>query len=165
MKILLVNGSLRRGDACGEAVQKAAERLKAAGAETEVFWPVRTEDLPCSGCGACRGAGMCVADPRAGEFLKAAAACDVLLVFAPIGLLGLGVPLKNLLERAALLSARKGGLLLEGRRAAALQTGRQSARAAQQLAALLEQLGLFPLREDGGEPEKLLAEWIREDGI
>ena len=162
MKILLINGSLRAKDACGEAVQRAAERLRGAGAETEVFWPVRTADLPCSGCGVCRGAGMCVADPRAGEFLRAAASCELLAFFAPVGLLGVGVPLKNLMERAALLSSRRGGQLLEGKRAAALPIGRRSASSARQLARLLSGLGLPPLRGDGDAPEKLLCEIIEE---
>lgn len=157
MRVLLINGSLRAGDACADALRRAEERLCAAGLETVRFWPVRTAQLPCSGCGACRGAGMCVADPRAGAFLKDAAACDALLFFAPAGLLGVGVDMKNFLERVAALNRRADGRPLAGRCAAALPVGRRSGRAEKQLTALLEGLGL-PAPEAG----TALWEIIRE---
>ncbi len=142
MKLLLVNGSLRRFDACAEAVAREEARLREQGADTEVFWPVKTENLACSGCGACRGAGMCVADPRAAEFLKAAADCEALLFFVPVGLLGPAVDVKNFIERAAALNRARGGKPLAGKRAAAFPVGRSGERAEKQVAALLAGLGL-----------------------
>ncbi len=142
MKILLVNGSLRRADACAEAVSREEARLREEGAETAVFWPVKTLNLACSGCGACRGAGMCVADPRAGEFLKAAADCEALLFFVPVGLFGPGIDVKNLIERAALINRKRGGQPLAGKRAAMIPVGRQGERTEKQLRALLAELGL-----------------------
>lgn len=142
MRILLVNGSARRDDACGEAARRTAERLEAGGAETAIFWPVKTKGLACSNCGACKGAGMCVADPRAGEFLKEAAAYDALLFFVPVGLLGPGVDARNFLLRVAELNHRRGGKPLQGKRAAAVPTGRRSARSEAQIRSLVAALGL-----------------------
>ena len=142
MKVLLINGSLRANDACGEAVRRAEAQLAGAGAETGVFWPVKTENLPCSGCGACRGAGMCVADPRAGEFLRAAAQSDGFMIAAPVGLLGLGMDLRNLLKRAAELAARSRNNPFAGKPAAPLIIGRLNRRAARELRELTQALGL-----------------------
>ena len=156
MRVLLIDGGRRPEDPCREALRRAEERLRAAGHETELFWPLYTEDLPCSGCGACRGAGMCVADPRAGAFLKAAAACGGFVLAAPMGLLGPDVHVKNLLERAVVLAARRENSPFAGKQALALPVGRQSARGERQLAALLDELGLRA-------PDETLAALIKEE--
>ena len=148
MKLLLVYGRLRDGG----AIDAVTESLRQSGVETEIFSPLKTEDLLCSGCGACRGAGMCVADPRGKEFLKAAADCDALLLIAGGGLFGLDVDMKNLLERTASLAQRRDGDPPAGKRAAALLFCRGSGRkTADQMAALLRKLG-WRLPESGGLP-------------
>lgn len=139
MRLLLVDGC-RREDGPG---REAEAQLRALGAETERFRPLYTEDLPCAGCGACHGSGLCVADPRAGDFLRAAAGCDGLLLVCPAGLLGIDVHAKNLLERAALLAARREKSPFAGKPAAALLAGKRTgARASAQAEGLLRALGL-----------------------
>lgn len=137
MKVLLINGSAK-----SETLRCIGESLRAEGFETELFWPVKTEDLLCSGCGACHGAGMCVADPRAGEFLRAAAQSDGFMIAAPVGLLGLGMDLRNLLKRAAELAARSRNNPFAGKPAAPLIIGRLNRRAARELRELTQALGL-----------------------
>ena len=139
MKLLLVYGRLR-GALAAEA-EKAAEELRRSGVETEIFSPLKTESLPCSGCGACGGSGMCVADPRGHEFLRAAAGCDGFLIAAPAGLFGLGVDLRNLLRRAAELAARSKTDPFVGK-PVALIGGRLSERTAKELRELTRALGL-----------------------
>lgn len=152
MKLLLVYGRLRERGGLRAAVEALTEGLRKDGVETEAFSPLKTEDLLCSGCGACRGAGMCVADPRGKEFLKAAADCDALLLIAGGGLFGLEIDMKNLLERAASLGQRWEADPLAGKRAAALLLCRGSGRkSADQMAALLRKLG-WRLPESGGLP-------------
>ena len=141
MKLLLVVGRLRERDPLRGSVAALAEDLRQSGVETEVFSPLKTEDLLCSGCGACKGAGMCVADPRGKEFLKAAAGCDGFLIAAPVGLLGLGIDLRNLLMRAAELTARSKNDPFAGK-PAALIVGRLSRKAAKELRELTQALGL-----------------------
>ena len=156
MKVLLINGSPRKEDACAEAARRAAARLEAAGIETGLFWPVKTENLLCSGCGACQGRGMCVADPRAGELLRAAGDCEALLFVVPVGLFGPGVDVRNLMERVALLNEKQDGRPLSGKCAAALPVGRRSARGDAQLDALLKKLGL-------PRPDGALARLLEEE--
>ncbi len=151
MRILFVYGRLR-GRGPNEALAAAAEELRQAGVEVEVFSPLKTESLLCSGCGACRGAGLCVADPRGHEFLKAAGSCDGFLFAASGGLLGLDIDMKNLLERAASLTKRRDSDPLAGKRAAALMFCRRGGRkSAAQLAELLQKLALR-LPESGEVP-------------
>ncbi len=163
MKVLLVNGSLKANDACGKSVKEAAVRLESAGADTEIFWPVLTKAIPCGGCGACRGSGMCVSDPKGGEFVKAASFADILLLFAPAGLFGVGIPLKNLIERAAFLCAKKQDFPLKGKSAAAIPVGRSSAKISKQLDALLNVLELNKIGPDSDteDPVSCLMELIR----
>lgn len=177
MKLLLTNGSLRKGDGLPAAASLAAEKLDREGLETQLFQPVKTEDLPCSGCGACKGAGMCVADPRAGEFLRAAQDCGAFLFLAPAGLLGPDIGIKNFLERIAQLAARRKDSPLAGKPAAALLVVRrgEGSGAAKQLRELLRAAG-FRLRGadavrvcragDPGIPEALaaLAAALGEEG-
>ncbi len=143
MRALLINGGAQRNEGCA-AVEK---RLREQGAETAVFWPIRTENLPCSGCGACRGAGMCVADPRPGAFLKEAAAFDTLVFLIPVGLFGPSVDMKNFIGRAAALNRAREGKWLAGKVAAAVPLGRRSAKNDARVRALLAELGL-PEKED-----------------
>ena len=84
---------------------------------------------------------MCKADPRGGEFLRAAAGCDGFLIAAPVGLFGLGVDLRNLLMRAAELTARSKNDPFAGK-PAALIVNRLSRKAAKELRELIEALGL-----------------------
>lgn len=156
MKILLVNGSLKARDACSQAVNDAAGRLKSSGADTEIFWPILTKDIPCGGCGACKGSGMCVADPKGGEFIKAASSADILLFFAPAGLFGISIPLKNLMDRAAFLCSKKQDFPLKGKSAAAIPVGRSSAKIIKQLDDLLNVLDLRKI-DPGADTEDTVS--------
>ena len=150
MKLLLVHGRLRERDPLRIAVEDLKAELRRCGMDTEPFSPLKTEDLLCSGCGACKGAGLCVADPRAKEFLRAADGCDALLFISSGSLFGLDIDMKNLLERAASLVLRRGDRPLAGKKAAALLLCRSGGRkSADQIAALLQKLGLRP-PEGGG---------------
>lgn len=152
MKILLIQGSLRDRDGLHIALEGAAEKLRQAGLEAEIFRPIKTEGLVCSGCGACKGAGMCVYDPRGQDFVKAAAGCDAFLFMSTGGLFGLNVDMKNFLARVAALTLRREVNPLAGKRAAALVLCRRGGgKAAGQMAALLQTLGLC-LPESGGVP-------------
>ena len=145
MRLLLVYGRLRERGGLRAAVEALTEELRKNGVETEAFSPLKTEDLLCSGCGACRGAGLCVADPRGKEFLKAAGGCDALLFISSGSLFGLDIDMKNLLERAVSLALRRGDRPLAGKKAAALLLCRSGGRkSADQIAALLQKLGLMP---------------------
>ena len=151
MKLLLVHGRLRERDPLRIAVEDLKAELRRCGMDTEPFSPLKTEDLLCSGCGACKGAGLCVADPRAKEFLRAADGCDALLFISSGSLFGLDIDMKNLLERAASLALRREVNPMAGKRAAALLLCRSGGRrSADQIAALLQKLGLMP--ESGGLP-------------
>lgn len=147
MKVLLVNGSLKQDGACAEALAEAEKRLRGQGAETAVFWPVRTENLACSGCGACKGAGMCVADPRPGAFLREAAEFDTLVFFIPVGLFGPSVDMIHFIRRVAQINSTREGKRLAGKTAAAIAVGRRSAKNDARVRALLAELGL-PEKED-----------------
>lgn len=138
MKILLICGRLSDR----AALEGAAEALRREGLEAEVFSPIKTENLVCSGCGACKGAGMCVYDPRGQDFVRAAVGCDAFLFAAPAGLFGLDVDMKNFLERVAALTLRREVNPLAGKPAAAVILCRRGGRAADQMTALLRQLGL-----------------------
>lgn len=143
MKVLLINGSLSERGALSALLEEAAEELKKAGLETELFWPIKTKSLMCSGCGACKGAGMCVADPRGREFVAAAAGCDGFLFAAPSGLLGIDVDMKNFLERIVSLTQRLETHALKGKSAAALVLCRAGGKkAAAQTDELLRRIGL-----------------------
>ena len=151
MKLLLVYGRLRERGGLRAAVEALTEELRKDGVETEAFSPLKTENLLCSGCGACRGAGLCVADPRGKELLKAAAGCDALLFISSGSLFGLDIDMKNLLERAASLALRREVNPMAGKRAAVLLLCRSGGRrSADQIAALLQKLGL--MLESGGLP-------------
>lgn len=144
MKLLLVNGSLKEKDAASAALLAAGEELKRAGAETGLFWPIQSDNLYCSGCGACKGSGMCVYDPRGLDFVKAAAESEGLLFVLPAGLFGLDVPVRNFFERVKALTRKPSASPLYGKPAAAVILCRRGGRtkAAKQAADYLSELGL-----------------------
>ena len=53
MRLLLVYGRLRERGGLRAAVEALTEELRKNGVETEPFSPLKTENLLCSGCGAC----------------------------------------------------------------------------------------------------------------
>lgn len=162
MKVLLINGSLSKREGLRAALDEAAKELTKAGLETELFWPIKTENLACSGCGACKGAGMCVYDRRGHEFVKAAADCDAFLFAAPAGLLGMDINMKNFLERILSLTQRRE--TLKGKYAAAMIVCRMGGRkAAAQTDELLRRIGLlFP---EGAEPPVVKPDDPRREEI
>ena len=157
MKLLIVYDNSNDRDGLSSAAEKTAEVLRMRGPEVEIFTPLKTKDQICSGCGACKGAGMCVFDPRGKEFMKAAEQSDAFLFAAHGGILGLNVEVKNILEQAASLAKRRGKDPLCGKPAAALLICRRGGRsAAKQMSSLLDKCG-FNL-PSGKDPEV-----IRED--
>lgn len=144
MKLLLVNGSLKEKDAASAVLDAAAEKLISFKAEIERFWPIQSENLICSGCGACKGSGMCVYDPRGLDFVKAAAASDGLLFVLPAGLFGLDVPVRNFLERVKALTRKQSRSPVFGKPAVAVILCRLGGgkKAAQQAEDFLSGLGL-----------------------
>ena len=144
MKLLLVNGSRREKGEEGALLDAAMGEISSAEAQIERFWPIQSEHLICSGCGACKGSGMCVYDPRGLDFVKAAAASEGILFVLPAGRLGLDVPVRNFLERVKALTPKPDASPLVGKPAAAVILCRRGTgkKAAKQAADLLGELGL-----------------------
>ena len=146
MKRLLVNGEIAENGRGREATDAAAEACEAAGCGAELFWPVKTKDMICSGCGSCGGAGLCIYDPRGMAFIKAANGSDALLFAVPVGFFGASMDVRNLLRRAAAIAERCKTPPLAGKRAAVLLFGRKSGvgQAERQLRMMFKGCGLQP---------------------
>ena len=150
MKLLLVDGSARENTPVGAVLDELSAALSARGIETERFWPISDPRALCSGCGACRGAGVCVNDLRPADFVKAAVDCDGFVFAVPANLLGtrLRTDTKHFLTAAFSRAARRKENPLTGKCTAMLIAARGSGGAVQaQLRAELEAAGLRPVGE------------------
>lgn len=150
MKLLLVDGSARENTPVGAVLDELSAALSARGIETERFWPISDPRALCSGCGACRGAGVCVNDLRPADFVKAAVDCDGFVFAAPTNLTGtrLRTDMKNFLAAAFSRAARREENPLNGKCAAVLLTARgRGAAVFTRFRTVLDGAGLRPAGE------------------
>lgn len=83
MKVLLLNGSPRRGNTRA-ALEECAGALNECGVETEIV-DIGTQAVPgCRACGACHRLGRCVIDDAVNEFAEKLRAADGFIVGAPV---------------------------------------------------------------------------------
>jgi len=87
MKVLLLNGSPRKGGNTYTALNEVAKQLNANGLETEIFWIGNKPVRGCAACGTCfkRGDGKCVFnDDLTNEISAKVAEADGLVIGSPV---------------------------------------------------------------------------------
>ncbi|MBQ5381300.1 MAG: flavodoxin family protein, partial [Ruminococcus sp.] len=84
MKVLIINGSPRRGGNTALAVEEAASVLQKEGIETETVTIGSKPVRGCVACNRCASLGRCVFDDAVNELAEKFAAADGLLVAPPV---------------------------------------------------------------------------------
>lgn len=109
MKVLLVNGSPRKGGKgnTNVALEAVAEALNDEGIETEIFW-IGTSVAGCMGCEGCNKKGECVIDDKVNEFRKLAFEADGFVFGAPVHYAHAGSNMLAFLDRLFYSSGRAG---------------------------------------------------------
>lgn len=99
-KIILINGSPRKGGNCDSITEKAAEVLRASGAEVFEF-DIRDKKVGnCLGCNACKKpGGTCVQKDDAYDLIGRLAECDGILLASPIYFAQIPGTVKVLIDR------------------------------------------------------------------
>lgn len=83
MKVLMLNGSIRKNGNTNAALLEIAETLKKQGIDSEIVYinePVRD----CIGCGGCTGEGCKFGDDGVNEFIKKAKEADGFIFGTPV---------------------------------------------------------------------------------
>ena len=84
MKVLLVNGSPKKGGNTARALGEIASELSAQGIEPEIFQLGGAAIRDCIGCGGCSGKGRCVfGDDPANKFIELAEEADGFVFGSP----------------------------------------------------------------------------------
>ena len=84
MKVLIINGSPRRGGNTARAVEEIVKVLDKNGIESETI-NIGNENLPgCKACGGCYKSGKCVIDDIVNETAPKFEAADGLIVASPV---------------------------------------------------------------------------------
>ena len=124
MKVLLINGSPRKGGNTTVALEEMAKTFQAEGIETELVQVGALAIRGCLACGHCAKEGKCVIDDVVNELAEKFEACDGLVVGSPVYYAGPNATLCALMDRlfyssnfdktmkvgAAICVARRGGL-------------------------------------------------------
>ncbi len=84
MKVLIINGSPRRGGNTALAVEEAASVLQKEGIETETVTIGSKPVRGCVACNRCASLGRCVFDDAVNELAEKFEAADGLLVASPV---------------------------------------------------------------------------------
>lgn len=107
MKVLLINGSARKGNTF-LALTECAGELGRRGIETEIFNIGSAPVHGCIGCGGCRkGNGCVLTDDILGEMVEKMAAADGIIIGSPVYYAGPNGALCALLDRAFHSSASR----------------------------------------------------------
>ena len=84
MKVILVNGSSRKGGCTGVALNEVARGLRDNGIETEHFF-IGNAALPdCIACRKCRELGRCVFQDLVNDFVERARQADGFVFGSPV---------------------------------------------------------------------------------
>ena len=84
MKVILVNGSSRKGGCTGVALNEVARGLRDNGIETEHFF-IGNAALPdCIACRKCRELGRCVFQDLVNDFVERARQADGFVCGSPV---------------------------------------------------------------------------------
>lgn len=123
MKILMLNGSPRKGSNTGLALAEMEQVFHKNGLETEIIQVGAMDIRGCMGCGYCYKNGKCTIDDIVNELAPKFEACDGLVVGSPVFYAAANGTLVSLLDRlfystpfnktmkvgAAVVVARRGG--------------------------------------------------------
>ena len=124
MKVLLLNGSPRRGGNTSIALEEMVRIFEAEGIETETIQVGNKDIRGCIACGGCAAKGKCVFDDLVNEIAPKFQECDGLVVGSPVYYASANATLVALLTRlfysthfdktmkvgASVVAARRGGL-------------------------------------------------------
>lgn len=124
MKVLLLNGSPRRGGNTSIALEEMVKIFKAEGIETETIQVGNKDIRGCIACGSCAAKGKCVFDDMVNEIAPKFQESDGLVVGSPVYYASANATLVALLTRlfysthfdktmkvgASVVAARRGGL-------------------------------------------------------
>ena len=124
MKILMINGSPRRGGNTAVALREMEQVFAAEGIETETVQIGGLALRGCIACNSCRKTGKCVFDDAVNETAPKFEACDGLVVATPVYYASANATLIAFLDRlfystsfdktmkvgASVVAARRGGL-------------------------------------------------------
>lgn len=123
MKILMLNGSPRKGSNTGLALAEMEQVFHKNGLETEIIQVGAMDIRGCMGCGYCYKNGKCTIDDIVNELAPKFEVCDGLVVGSPVFYAAANGTLVSLLDRlfystpfnktmkvgAAVVVARRGG--------------------------------------------------------
>lgn len=124
MKVLMLNGSPRKGGNTETALKEMEKIFTAGGAETEIVQVGNKDIRGCIACLSCRKTGKCVFDDLVNETAKKFEEADGLVVASPVYYASANATLVAFLQRlfystpfpktmkagAAVAAARRGGL-------------------------------------------------------
>ncbi len=124
MKVLIINGSPRRGGNTSIALQEMVKIFDAEGVETEILQIGNQDIRGCIACNRCSQTGKCVFDDMVNEAAPKLEACDGLVVASPVYYASANATLVAFLTRlfysthfdktmkvgASVVCARRGGL-------------------------------------------------------
>lgn len=124
MKVLIINGSPRRGGNTSIALQEMVKIFDAEGVETEILQIGNQDIRGCIACNRCSQTGKCVFDDAVNEAAPKLEACDGLVVASPVYYASANATLVAFLTRlfysthfdktmkvgASVVCARRGGL-------------------------------------------------------
>lgn len=102
MKVLILNGSFRRGQNTDTLLEPVIDTLRAAQIEVETVLLSEKKIAPCTGCYACQnvfGAYGCVQHDDMYAIADAMQACDCFLLATPIYTWYCTAPMKAMLDR------------------------------------------------------------------
>ena len=99
MKVLLLNGSPRRGGNTSIALEEMVRIFEAEGIETETIQVGNKDIRGCIACGGCAAKGKCVFDDLVNEIAPKFQECDGLVVGSPVYYASANATLVALLTR------------------------------------------------------------------
>lgn len=99
LKVLIINGSPRRGGNTSIAVDELVKTFKSEGVETEVYQVLGSVIRGCVACGRCKETGKCVFDDAVNELAPKFEEADGLIIASPVYFAAANATAEALMQR------------------------------------------------------------------
>ncbi len=99
LKVLIINGSPRKGGNTAIAVDELVKTFESEGVETEVFQVLGSAIRGCVACDSCKDTGKCVFDDAVNELAPKFEEADGLIVASPVYFASANATVEALMQR------------------------------------------------------------------
>jgi len=140
MKVLLINGSPRKGGCTYTALSEIAKELVKQGVSADIYWIGNKPISGCIACGSCSKTGKCAIDDQINELVPRLNDYDGFVFGSPVYYSGINGSMMSFMDRLCYSSSREGKSPFNHKPCASIVSARRAG-----TTSALDQLNKYPM--------------------